>query len=435
MADQNRDDPSVFEALHRRVIARPQSALRSFVRTESAGGLVLMAAAALAIIVANTGLADEYFKLLKTYVGGFSYDARGDEGGGLVFKGLSVSHWINDGLMAIFFLLVGLEVKREMLDGQLSTWERRILPGAAAIGGMLFPALIFVAFNAGEETLRGWAIPAATDIAFALGVLALLGSRVPGSLKVFLTAVAIIDDLGAIIIIALFYTAQLNVEALVVAFALLGVLVFLNKKNVTSLLPYMVIGAVVWMAMLASGVHATLAGVAVALTIPMQTAPGQPDAAESPLHKLEHTIAPWVAFLVVPIFGFANAGLSFDGLELEMLTDPLVLGIVFGLFVGKQIGVFTVIWILEKMNIVDYPVNASTAQVYGVSLLCGIGFTMSLFIGNLAFTDPYYINEVKLGVLGGSLLSGLLGTAVLLRAKSERHTEDKDLAELNRAAE
>ncbi|MGB3721222.1 MAG: Na+/H+ antiporter NhaA [Pacificimonas sp.] len=408
---------TLFRKVEEAVLVKPRSALRSFMATESAGGIVLMVAAALALIVANSGLADDYFKLLKTYVGGFSYAARG--GGGLDFHGLSVLHWINDGLMAIFFLLVGLEVKREMLDGQLSTWERRILPGAAAAGGMIFPALIFVALNIGEPTLRGWAIPAATDIAFALGVLALLGKRVPGSLKIFLTAVAIIDDLGAIIIIALFYTAQLNLVALIAAFALLGVLVYLNRKHVTALTPYLVIGAVVWALMLASGVHATLAGVAVALTIPLTPAPGSPDSTESPLHKLEHAIAPWVAFLIVPIFGFANAGLSFAGLEWKMLADPLVLGITFGLFFGKQVGVFGVMWVLEKMNIIDYPARASTAQVYGVSLLCGIGFTMSLFIGNLAFTDAYFLDEVKIGVLLGSILSGVVGAGVLLVAKSE----------------
>ncbi|MBV7256224.1 Na+/H+ antiporter NhaA [Pacificimonas sp. WHA3] len=419
---------SLLKRVEKAVVLKPRSALRDFVRTESAGGIVLMVSAVLAILVANSPFADEYFGALKTYIGGFDFTPRG-EAEGIKFKGLSLEHWINDGLMAIFFLLVGLEVKREMLDGQLSTWERRILPGAAAAGGMVFPALIFVALNIGEPTLRGWAIPAATDIAFALGVLALLGKRVPGSLKIFLTAVAIIDDLGAIIIIALFYTSELNIAALVLAAALLGVLAFLNRQNVRSLIPYLIIGVVVWVLMLVSGVHATLAGVAVALTIPLTTAPGTPDSVESPLHKLEHAIAPYVAFLVVPIFGFANAGLSFDGLKLSMLTDPLVLGIALGLFVGKQIGVFGVMWVLEKLDIVDYPVNASTAQVYGVALLCGIGFTMSLFIGNLAFTDAYYISEVKIGVLLGSMVSGIVGAAVLILAKPKRQEVDAETAE------
>ena len=409
---------TLLEQVGKAVVQRPRSALRSFVRTESAGGIVLMVAAALAIIVANSPLADDYFGLLKTYVGGFTYSARGTEGG-LDFHGLSVGHWINDGLMAIFFLLVGLEVKREMLDGQLSTWERRLLPGAAALFGMAAPAAVFLIFNWGEPTAAGWAIPAATDIAFALGVLALLGKRVPGSLKIFLTAVAIIDDLGAIIIIALFYTAELNLVPLFGAAALLGVLAYLNRQNVNSLVPYLVIGLVIWALMLASGVHATLAGVAVALTVPLTPAPGTPDRADSPLHKLEHGIAPWVAFLIVPLFGFANAGLSFAGLTLDMLVSDLVLGIALGLFIGKQIGVFCIVWILEKFNIVDYPPLASPAQVYGVSLLCGIGFTMSLFIGNLAFSGDVYLDEVKLGVLLGSLLSGVVGAVVLSVAKKE----------------
>ena len=260
------------------LIHRPRSALRAFVQTESAGGVVLMVAAAFALVVANSPLAANYFAALKTNVGP-----------------LSALHWINDGLMAIFFLLVGLEVKRELLDGQLSTWDRRVLPGAAAAGGMLAPALIFVAFNLGTpETLRGWAIPAATDIAFALGVLALIGKRVPASLKVFLTAVAIIDDLGAIIIIALFYTAQLNVTALFGALALLALLAALNRFRVRRLAPYLVIGAGVWVLMLLSGVHATLAGVAVAMTIPLTPAPAHTDDEESPLHRLEHAIAGWV---------------------------------------------------------------------------------------------------------------------------------------------
>lgn len=424
MAQTPQDEP-VLKVL----IERPRSALREIVATESAGGLVLMAAAVLALIVANTNLYELYDHTLHTYVGGFSYEARGMD-----WKGLSVLHWINDGLMAIFFLLVGLEVKREMLDGQLATWERRILPGAAAVGGMVVPAIIFAVLNWGEPTLDGWAIPAATDIAFALGVLALLGSRVPASLKVFLTAVAIIDDLGAIIIIALFYTAQLNVAPLVLAAALLGVLAFMNRRGVRTLWPYLLMGLVIWALMLVSGVHATLAGVAVALTIPMTPNPGHPDNPESPLHKLEHSIAPWVAFLIVPIFGFANAGLNFGGLELEMLGEPLVLGIILGLFIGKQIGVFTIVWILEKLNVVDYPANASVAQVYGVSLLCGIGFTMSLFIGNLAYAEPLYLDEVKLGVLGGSLLSGVVGTIILVIAKRQK-VETDDAEPVRSAAE
>lgn len=394
----------MLNTLHDLVIGRPRSALREFLRTESAGGIVLMVAAAAALGVANSPLADDYFALLKSYAGP-----------------LSVSHWINDGLMAIFFLLVGLEVKRELLDGQLSTWEHRVLPGAAAAGGMLVPALIFAAFNYDHaETIRGWAIPSATDIAFALGVLTLLGSRVPVSLKVFLTAVAIIDDLGAIVIIALFYTAELNLMALGAAVGLIALLYGFNRMGVRALWPYLLVGAGVWTAMLLSGVHATLAGVAVALTIPLTPAPGRVDDEFSPLHQLEHAIAAWVAFAIVPIFGFANAGLSFANVTPEMLTSPIVLGIALGLFVGKQIGVFGVIWTMKKFGLADYPANASVAQVYGVALLCGIGFTMSLFIGGLSYASDIYLDEVKLGVLGGSLLSGVVGAMVLSVARPEK---------------
>jgi NhaA family Na+:H+ antiporter len=393
----------MVERLRQAIIERPRSALREFVGTESSGGLVLMAAAAMAIAVANSGASAEYFGALKTHV-----------------LGLSLLHWVNDGLMAVFFLLVGLEVKREVLDGQLSTWERRILPGAAAVGGMLAPALIFVSVNWGNaETIRGWAIPSATDIAFALGVLALLGPRVPASLKVFLTALAILDDLGAIAIIALFYSGGLNLLALAGAGLLIGVLAWLNRRNVTALSPYLVIGAVIWFLTLKSGVHATLAGVAVAMTIPLKAAPARPDDVLSPLHRLEHAIAPWVAFLVVPIFGFANAGLSFAEVEPETLSSPIVLGIAGGLFLGKQVGVFGIIWLLERLGVADYPANASRVQVYGMSLLCGIGFTMSLFIGGLAYRSVIFLDEVKLGVLAGSLLSGIAGAAVLALARPE----------------
>lgn len=386
------------------IIDRPRSALRAFLKTESAGGLVLMGAAVLALAVANSPLSESYFATLKLDVGP-----------------LSLLHWINDGLMAIFFLLVGLEVKRELLDGQLSTWERRILPGAAAAAGMIFPALIFVAFNIGSpETMRGWAIPAATDIAFALGVLALFGKRIPASLKIFLTAVAIIDDLGAIVIIALFYTAKLNLLALFGALALLALLFAFNRMRVRALLPYLVVGAGVWVLMLLSGVHATLAGVAVAMTIPLDPAPAHTDDEDSPLHRLEHAIAGWVAFIIVPVFGFANAGLSFAGVTTEMILSPVTLGIAAGLFAGKQVGVFGIVWLLNKLNLADYPANASGAQVYGVALLCGIGFTMSLFIGGLAYQSDIYLDEVKLGVLGGSLLSGVVGALVLSLAKPDQ---------------
>jgi NhaA family Na+:H+ antiporter len=373
--------------------------------SEASGGIILMIAAAAALIVANSPLSCLYFDTLHAYM-----------------LGLSVGHWINDGLMAIFFLLVGLEIKREMLDGQLSTWSRRILPGVAAAGGMLFPALIYVAFNReNPETLRGWAIPTATDIAFALGVLSLLGPRVPTSLKVFLTALAIIDDLGAVIIIALFYTADLSMPALGAAAAILAVLIGLNRSGVEKLWPYLVLGAGLWIAVLLSGVHATLAGVALALTIPLLRSPGRPDDMHSPLHRLEHGIHAWVAFLIVPIFGFANAGVSFAGMDASILTGSLPLGIALGLFLGKMVGVFGVAWITVKLGFADMPAGASTAQLYGVALLCGIGFTMSLFIGALAFpASPALGDAVKVGVLGGSILSATAGALLLRFAPRER---------------
>jgi Na+:H+ antiporter, NhaA family len=370
----------------------PMSVFRDFLESEAAGGLILMGAAALALIVANSPLSGFYFEGLHSYV-----------------FGLSVEHWINDGLMAVFFLLVGLEIKREILDGQLSTWPSRILPGVAAAGGMVAPALVYVAFNLGNaETVRGWAIPAATDIAFALGVLSLLGSRVPASLKVFLTALAIIDDLGAVVIIALFYTADLSLPALGLAALLLACLIGLNRFGIEKLSPYLILGVVLWVAVLQSGVHATLAGVALALTIPLRPAPPH-----SPLHRLEHAIHPWVGYGVVPIFGFANAGVSFGGLDASALVGPVPLGIALGLIVGKQIGVFGTAWATVRLGFADMPDGATIPQLYGVALLCGIGFTMSLFIGGLAFVgSPELSDAVKIGVLGGSIISGFAGWMV-----------------------
>ena len=376
---------------------RPMSVLRKFLQSEAAGGLILMGTAALALIVANSPLAGVYFGALHSYV-----------------FGLSVEHWINDGLMAVFFLLVGLEIKREMLDGQLATWPRRVLPGVAALGGMVFPALGYLAFNLGNaETVRGWAIPAATDIAFALGVLSLLGSRVPMSLKVFLTALAIIDDLGAVAIIALFYTADLSFPALGLAALILACLVGLNRFGIEKLWPYLVLGVVLWVAVLQSGIHATLAGVALALTIPLRPATETAEDPHSPLHRLEHAIHPWVGYGVVPIFGFANAGVSFAGLDASVMLGPVPLGIAFGLFVGKQVGVFGIAWATVRLGFADMPDGATMPQLYGVALLCGIGFTMSLFIGGLAFAgSPTLSDAVKVGVLGGSIISGIGGWLV-----------------------
>ena len=377
---------------------RPPSALRTLLQTESASGLILIASAALALLVANSALAPSYFRLLDMDAGG-----------------ISILHWINDALMALFFLLIGLEIKRELVDGELSTWPRRILPGLAAAGGMIVPALIYVALNAHEPAnLRGWAVPTATDIAFALGVLALLGRRVPVSLKLFLTALAIIDDLGAVAIIAILYTDDLALGWLAGAAAVLAALAMLNRAGITRLAPYLIFGALLWFLVLRSGVHATLAGVGLALTIPIRRTPGRPDDSASPLHRMEHALQPWVAYLVLPVFGFANAGVSLSGLSLNGGELEIPLGITAGLFLGKQLGVFGFTWAAIRLGLADCPKDASMTQVYGVSILCGIGFTMSLFIGLLAFPEaPDLQVGVKLGVLAGSAFSALLGTLVL----------------------
>ena len=360
-----------------------------------------MASAVIALLVANSPLYPVYADILHRYV-----------------AGLSVLHWVNDGLMAIFFLMVGLEIKREVLDGQLSTWSRRVLPGVAALGGMIVPALIYLAFNLGEAGHpNGWAIPSATDIAFALGVLSLLGPRVPPSLRIFLTALAIIDDLGAVLIIAFFYSGDLNVYALGGAAVVLIALVALNRLGVSRLLPYLLLGAILWFLTLQSGIHATLAGVALAFTIPLSAFSARAETEVSPLLKLEHGLQPWVNFLVVPVFGFANAGVSFAGLSLAAFVDPVPLGVALGLFLGKQLGVFAFSAAVIRMGWAELPKHASWLQLYGVGLLCGIGFTMSLFIGLLAFaSDPLLQDETKLGVLLGSLLSALAGAIVIKRA-------------------
>lgn len=378
---------------------RINSTLRQFLDNEASGGIILMGVAALAILTANSPVAESYFAALRAYVGP-----------------LSVQHWINDALMAVFFLLVGLEIKREMLDGQLSSWSRRLLPGAAAAGGMAVPALIYVAFNLGNTAaMRGWAIPAATDIAFALGVLSLLGPKVPASLKIFLAALAIIDDLGAVIVIALFYTADLSLPALAGAMLVVGALTVMNRSGVMRLWPYLILGAVLWVLVLRSGIHATLAGVVLALTVPIRLTPGTPEASPSasPLHQLEHLLQKPVAFLIVPIFGFANAGVSFAGVTPGVLIEPLTLGVAAGLVVGKVVGVFGTVAILVKARLADLPAAASWGQTLGVALLCGIGFTMSLFIGLLAFDDPALQDRAKFGILFGSLIAGLAGYFIL----------------------
>jgi len=373
------------------VARRVSSALRAFLESEAAGGLVLIAAAAIALALANSMLAPTYFGLLEAKLGP-----------------LSVLHWINDGLMALFFLLVGLEMKRELVDGQLATWPDRILPGIAAASGMAVPAIIYVALNRGSGALHGWAIPAATDIAFALGMLALLGRRVPASLKLFLLAVAIIDDLGAVLISAVFYTAKLSVPWLAGAAILMVALWALNRARVLRLWPYLLLGLGLWFCVLRSGVHPTMAGVVLALMIPLRA-----DEDHSPLHRVEHTLSPWVGFGIVPLFGLANAGVSLGGFSLATLASPIPLGIAAGLFVGKQLGIFGAVWAAIRLRLAPAPAGASLAQVYGVAVLCGVGFTMSLFIGLLAFPSVEAQGEVKVGVLLGSLLSAIFGLLVL----------------------
>ncbi|HJE23967.1 MAG TPA: Na+/H+ antiporter NhaA [Methylorubrum populi] len=394
-----------MDASPRPVLRRPLSALRSLIARESAGGLVLMAAAAAALAVANSPLAEAYDHLLHIPIGP-----------------MSLLHWVNDGLMVVFFLLVGLEIKREALDGQLRTWPARVLPGLAAGAGMALPALVYLVFNAGQVTARGWAIPTATDIAFALGVLALLGPRVPVSLKIFLSAVAIVDDLGAVVVIALFYTGQIDAVMLGSAAGLLALLFALNRLGVRALTPYLLAGLVLWFFVLRSGIHATVAGVLLALFVPIRPSPGRPEDETSPLHRLEHALHPWVAFLIVPVFGFANAGVTLVGLPPSAFVDPVTLGVALGLFLGKQAGIFLSVRLAVAAGFAARPAGASWPQVYGVALLCGIGFTMSLFIGALAFSDGLRGTETKLGVLGGSLLSGLFGAVLLARASGRGRT-------------
>lgn len=386
------------------MIENTPKAIERFLRLESAGGIILIIAAALALIVANSPLSSYYDLLLDTPV-----EIR--IGNLEIAKPLLL--WINDGLMAVFFFLVGLELKREILEGELSEPKKILLPGIGAIGGMFVPAAIYVMFNSDDAiALKGWAIPAATDIAFALGVLALLGSRVPITLKVFLTSLAIFDDIGAIVVIALFYTANISVSALIFALLCLPILWWLNHKGVTSRSPYMLIGLMVWVSLLKSGVHATLAGVVLALFIPLKD-PEHPR--RSPLKELEHDLHSVVAFFVLPVFAFANAGLSFSGMSSDVLFHNVSVGVALGLFVGKQIGIFGLCAIAIKLKWVDLPEGMNWRSLYGVSALCGIGFTMSLFVGSLAFeeTNVNLLFDERLGIIVGSLASGLLGYLVL----------------------
>ncbi len=345
------------------------------------------------MVAANSTYSATYFNILHVEIGP-----------------LSLLHWINDALMALFFLLVGLEIKREFLRGHLARWSDRTLPFIAAAAGMAMPALLYTLWTGGTAGLaRGWAIPTATDIAFAIGVLALLGSRAPTSLKLFLTTVAIVDDMGAVAIIALAYTPAISGPALLTAVLLLAAMFALGRLGVTALWPYLLLAAALWLAVLLSGVHATIAGVLAALAIPL----GEGEDERSPLERLEAALHPWVAFGIVPLFGFANAGVSLRGIGLEDLLAPLPMGIAAGLFVGKQIGIFGSVRLAAALGLAAPPEGASWVQIYGVALLCGIGFTMSLFIGGLAFDDPLLGDEVRIGVLGGSLLSAVCGYGLL----------------------
>jgi len=380
----------------------PLPMLKDFLRQESAGGIVLIIAAALALVIANSPLATSYQGWLQVpVIAGF--------GPVLIDKPLLL--WINDGLMAAFFFLVGLEVKREALVGQLNSWDKASLPVIAAIGGMAIPAAIFLAFNAGTpENLAGWAIPAATDIAFALGILSLLGPRVPVALKALLLAIAVIDDIGAIAIIALFYTGGVDIAMLIGAGVTLLALAVVGRAKVVSGIPYVLLSIVLWVFVLKSGVHATLAGVAAALCVPIQAGD------HKPLERMEHALHPWIAFLVIPIFGFANAGVALGGLQLADFVAPLPLGIALGLLIGKQIGIVGLAWIAIRLGLATLPRQVGWRQLHAVSLLAGIGFTMSLFIGNLAFADAQTIDAVKIGVLAGSFIAAIAGYVLLSRA-------------------
>ncbi len=380
-----------------------------FFRLEAAGGILLVLAAVLAMLVANSSLYPFYDHILNgiDFHVGFS---DGENGNFQINKSLLL--WINDGLMAIFFLLVGLEIKREVLVGELSGFSKALLPILAAIGGMMVPAAIYYGLNAEHaDNLRGWAIPCATDIAFALGVLSLLGSRVPVSLKILLTAVAIIDDLGAILIIALFYTADLHTNLLYMAIVPVLALFAMNRANLTSRAPYILAGVVLWILVLKSGVHATMAGVITALFIPLSVP--DPEERRSPAQRLEHDLHPWVVYLILPVFAFANAGVPLSGLGVEAVFQPVTLGIMLGLFVGKQLGVFASLYLAIKSGLCQKPDGASWSQLYGVSILCGIGFTMSLFIGGLAFSGIAMQAEVRIGVIAGSILSAVAAYMLL----------------------
>jgi len=405
--------------------------LRSFLAGEAASGILLIVAAACAITLANADstTAHWYHQFVHTQIAPALSPKLGPT---------TVHLAINDGLMALFFMLVGLEIKREFLDGRLSSWPQRRLPMIAAVAGMVVPALFYLVIAGSDPQLvRGWAIPAATDIAFALGVLALLEKRAPTSLKLLLTTIAIVDDIGAVAIIAFFYTAAINGEALGAAALIFCMMMVLNRMGVRSLTVFLALAVALWYAVLLSGVHATMAGVLAALTIPIRKTPGAPDAIDSPLHRLEHALHPWSAFLIVPLFGFANAGVSLRGMGIGALLSPLPLGVAMGLFLGKQVGIFAGIRLAVKAGVASIPRGASWLQIYGMALLCGIGFTMSLFIGGLAFVGQnLLIEEAKIGILGGSLLSAIAGFLVLRFASLHPdHAREESMQEAEIAAD
>ncbi len=386
--------------------------LNNFFKLESSGGILLMITATLAIIVANSPLEPYYALLLNTPV-----EIR--VGALEIAKPLLL--WINDGLMAVFFFLVGLELKRELIEGELSDKRNIILPGIGAIGGMAIPALIYVYFNLNDDSaISGWAIPAATDIAFALGILSLLGKRVPTSIKIFLTSLAIFDDIGAILIIAIFYTSKISLSALIIVAFCIPILAFINRQNVESKTVYIIVGMIMWIAMLKSGIHATLAGILVAIFIPITSkkTPGF-----SPLKDLEHDLHAAVAFIVLPIFAFANAGINLSGVGVDQILHPVPLGIAAGLFVGKQVGIFGFCWLAIQLKLSSLPKGISWGSLYGTAALCGVGFTMSLFIGSLAFeeTSVNMLFDERLGIIIGSLASGIMGY-LILNACLGKHT-------------
>ena len=387
------------------------STIETFLKRESSAGILLIFITIFALILQNSALSEAYNSFLQTHVE-------------IRFGKLQIAKplllWVNDGLMAVFFFLIGLEVKREVMEGHLSSLSQIALPGIAAIGGMVVPALVFVAFNQGQEfAMKGWAIPTATDIAFALGVLSLLGNKAPLSLKIFLLALAIIDDLGAIIIIALFYTTELSTASIVIASVALSILFIMNRLGVANKAAYILVGIILWVSVLKSGVHATLAGVALAFMIPMNSknSEGKPFSMSK---EMEHALHYWVAFMILPLFAFVNAGVDLRGISLEEMFNPVPMGIMLGLFIGKQVGVFGFSWLAIKLKLASLPTGSNWQQLYGVSILTGIGFTMSLFVDSLAYNDTqiYHYTD-KLAILLGSFLSGIVGYLVLKYSKPE----------------